>query len=49
MGESIGKGKSLAEGATQFPEVFSAASIDLLAYGESRDLAQALHAITQLI
>jgi len=40
---------SLAEAARRFPEVFDAASCDLLCYGESRDLANALRAITKLI
>ncbi|MGE0712169.1 MAG: type II secretion system F family protein [Planctomycetota bacterium] len=42
-------GKSLAEGASRFPEVFSAASTDLLQYGEARDLAFALRAINRLL
>lgn len=42
-------GKSLAEGAQRFPEVFDAASSDLLRYGEARDLAKALRAINRLI
>jgi type II secretory pathway component PulF len=46
---AIAGGKSLADGAHDFPEVFDALSIDLLQYGEARDLARALRSITQLI
>ncbi|RMG09977.1 MAG: hypothetical protein D6731_18555 [Planctomycetota bacterium] len=42
-------GKSLAEAAERFPEVFSASARDLLLYGESRDLARALRAVPQLL
>lgn len=42
-------GKSLAEGAARFPEVFDAVSRDLLHYGEHRDLARALRSITDLL
>ncbi len=43
------EGKSLALTAQGFPEVFNATSCDLLTYGEARDLAFALRAITRLI
>jgi type II secretory pathway component PulF len=46
---SSAKGKSLADGAKGFPEVFGASATDLLEYGESRDLAAALRAINELI
>lgn len=46
---AIAGGKSLADGARDFPEVFDALSIDLLQYGEARDLARALRLNTQLI
>jgi type II secretory pathway component PulF len=46
---SSAKGKSLAEGAKAFREVFGASAVDLLEYGESRDLASALRAINELI
>jgi type II secretory pathway component PulF len=42
-------GKTLAEGAERFPEVFDAVSRDLLHYGEHRDLANALRSITDLL
>jgi type II secretory pathway component PulF len=42
-------GKSMAEAAARFPEVFSASARDLLLYGESRDLARALRAVPQLL
>jgi type II secretory pathway component PulF len=42
-------GRSLAEGAKRFPEVFDEVAIDLLQYGEARDLARALRAITRLL
>ena len=40
---------TLAEGAERFGEVFDAVSRDLLHYGEHRDLAHALRAITDLL
>lgn len=46
---SILGGKTLAEGAERFPEVFDAVSRDLLHYGEHRDLARALRSITDLL
>lgn len=46
---AIASGKSLAEGAKQFPEVFDSVSRDLLHYGEHRDLARALRSITDLL
>lgn len=46
---SSAAGKSLAVGAKRFPETFGAVAVDLLNYGESRDLASALRAITALI
>ncbi len=46
---SVEAGKSLAEGATRFPEVFDSVSRDLLHYGEHRDLARALRSITDLL
>lgn len=42
-------GRRLASAAERFPEAFDAMSIDLLAYGEARDLPNALRAITRLI
>ncbi len=42
-------GKSLASAAERFPETFDASSRDLLSYGEARDLARALRAITRLV
>lgn len=42
-------GQPLADGAQRFPEVFGAASRDLLNYGEARDLAYALRAINRLL
>lgn len=42
-------GKSLSDGAARFPEVFDVVSRDLLLYGEHRDLATALRAITELV
>lgn len=46
---AVQAGKSLSDGATKFPEVFDAVSRDLLHYGEHRDLAHALRAITDLL
>jgi len=46
---AVASGKKLYEGARRFPEVFDAVSIDLLQYGEARNLAKALRGITQLI
>jgi type II secretory pathway component PulF len=46
---AVRSGRTLAEGAQRFPEVFSAASRDLLNYGEARDLAFALRAINRLL
>lgn len=46
---SAASGRSLAEAAERFPEVFDAMSRDLLRYGEGRDLARALRGITQLL
>jgi type II secretory pathway component PulF len=46
---SAKNGKSLATGAKAFPETFGSAALDLLNYGESRDLATALRSITELI
>ncbi|MCO5169242.1 MAG: type II secretion system F family protein [Planctomycetes bacterium] len=46
---SVMGGKSLAEGARRFPEVFDEVSVDLLHYGEHRDLARALRSITDLL
>ena len=43
------EGGTLADGAKQFPECFDAVCIDLLEYGQSRDLARALRAIMRLI
>ena len=42
-------GRMLADGARRFPEVFDEVSIDLLRYGEARDLARALRCITRLL
>lgn len=42
-------GRKLADGAARFPDVFNAVSRDLLGYGEARDLASALRAITRLL
>lgn len=42
-------GRSLAKAAERFPDVFDAMSLDLMTYGEARDLPNALRAITQLI
>ena len=46
---SVLAGKTLAEGAEKFNEVFDAVSRDLLHYGEHRDLAHALRSITDLL
>lgn len=47
--QAVSAGKTLAQGAERFPEVFDAVSRDLLHYGEHRDLAQALRSICDLI
>jgi type II secretory pathway component PulF len=45
----LAKGKQLHEAAAQFPEHFDTAARDLLHYGECRNLARALRAISQLV
>ncbi|MEZ6184879.1 MAG: type II secretion system F family protein [Planctomycetota bacterium] len=47
--KSVVAGGSLSEGARKHPEFFDAVCLDLLEYGQSRDLARALRAITRLI
>ena len=42
-------GKPLHEAAANFPEHFDASARDLLHYGECRNLARALRAISQLV